>query len=172
MMSPRWETRDPVDPAIAERLARELGISPLFAGLLAARSVTDPTEADDFLNPRLATLPDPLATPGMEATAKRLAEAIARKENVVLYGDYDVDGVTSLTIMHRFLAACGLRKHCFLPLRESEGSGLSREGLDRVFAAHNPSLVVALDCGTSSLEEAAGLAQQGVDLVIVDHHEP
>jgi single-stranded-DNA-specific exonuclease len=98
MMSPRWETRDPVDPAIAERLARELGISPLFAALLAARAVTDPAEADDFLNPRLATLPDPLATPGMEATAKRLAEAVTRKENVVLYGDYDVDGVTSLAI--------------------------------------------------------------------------
>ncbi len=172
MMSPRWETRDPADPAIAERLARELGISPLFASLLAARSVTDPAEADDFLNPRLATLPDPLATPGMETTAKRLAEAVAKRETVVLYGDYDVDGVTSLAIMHRFLAACGLPTHCFLPLRESEGYGLSREGLDRVFAAHKPSLVVALDCGTSSQEEAAWLAQQGVELVIVDHHEP
>ncbi|MBJ7259064.1 MAG: single-stranded-DNA-specific exonuclease RecJ [Chthoniobacterales bacterium] len=172
MISPRWETRDPADPAIAENLVRELGVSPLLAALLAARSVTDPGEADDFLHPRLASLPDPLATPGMERAAKRLAEAVARRESVVLYGDYDVDGVTSLAVMHRFLAAAGLRTDCFLPQRESEGYGLSREGLDRVFAAHKPALVVALDCGTSSHEEAALLAQQGVDLVIVDHHEP
>ena len=172
MTSPRWETRDPVDPAIADRLARELGVSQLLARLLAARALTDPSEAEDFLHPRLAALPDPLDTPGMERTAKRLAEAVARRENVVLYGDYDVDGVTSLAILHRFLAANGLNTHCFLPLRESEGYGLSREGLDRVFAAHKPSLVVALDCGTSSHEEAKWLAQQGVDLVIVDHHEP
>lgn len=172
MMSPRWETRDPADPAIADRLARELGVSPLLATLLAARSVTDPGEADDFLHPRLASLPDPLATPGMEKAARRLEEAVARREKVVLYGDYDVDGVTSLAIMHRCLAANGLETHCFLPLRESEGYGLSHEGLARVFAAHRPSLIVALDCGTSSHEEAKWLAQKGVDLVIVDHHEP
>jgi single-stranded-DNA-specific exonuclease len=172
MMTPRWETREPADPAITERLARELGLSPLLAALLAARSVTDPGEAEDFLHPRLASLPDPLAMPGMEAAAKRLAQAVAKREKVVLYGDYDVDGVTSLAIMHRFLAAQGLDTHCFLPLRESEGYGLSREGLDRVFAAHKPSLVVALDCGTSSHEEARWLAQQDVDLVVVDHHEP
>lgn len=172
MMSPRWETRDPADPAIADLLARELGISRLLSRLLAARAMTDPAEAEDFLNPRLAALPDPLATPGMERTATRLAEAVANRETVVLYGDYDVDGVTSLAILHRFLAANGLQTHCFLPLREAEGYGLSREGLDRVFAAHKPSLVVALDCGTSSREEAAWLARQEVDLVIVDHHEP
>jgi len=172
MMSPRWETRDPADPAIADRLARELGVSPLLAALLAARAVTDPGEAEDFLHPRLASLPDPLATPGMRGAAERLAQAVARAEKVVLYGDYDVDGVTSLAIMHRYLAACGLETQCFLPLRDSEGYGLSREGLDRVFATHKPSLVVALDCGTSSHDEAKWLAEQGVDLVIVDHHEP
>jgi len=172
MMSPRWETRDPADPATTDLLSRELGVSPLLASLLAARSVTDPDEAEDFLHPRLASLPDPLATPGMEGAAKRLAEAVARREKVVLYGDYDVDGVTSLAILHRYLAASGLDTHCFLPLRESEGYGLSREGLDRVFAAHRPTLIVALDCGTSSHDEAEWLAQQGVDLVIIDHHEP
>lgn len=171
-MAPRWEKRDPADPNVTAKLTRELGISPLLAGLLAARSVTDPGEAEDFLHPRLASLPDPLATPGIDRAAERIARAVARRESVVLYGDYDVDGVTSLAIMHRFLAAKGLETHCFLPLREAEGYGLSREGLDRVFATHQPSLLVALDCGTSSHEEAAWLAQRGIDLVIVDHHEP
>jgi single-stranded-DNA-specific exonuclease len=172
MLSPRWETRDPADPAITSKLTGELGISALLASLLASRQMTDPGEADDFLHPRLASLPDPLATPGLEAAARRLALAIERRENVVLYGDYDVDGVTSLTILHRFLAALGLETGWFLPLRESEGYGLSRDGLDRVFAERQPTLVVALDCGTGSHEEAAWLAARGVDLVIVDHHEP
>lgn len=172
MLSPRWETSPPADPAVADVLARELGLSPLLAGLLVARQFADPGEAEDFLHPRLASLPDPLETPGMEAAARRLLAAIREKQNVVLYGDYDVDGVTSLAILHRFLGACGLRTACFLPQREAEGYGLSREGLDRVFAAHRPELVVALDCGTSSHDEAAWLAARGVDLVIVDHHEP
>ncbi len=172
MLSPRWETRDPADPAIAQKLSGELGISILLASLLASRQLTDPGEAEDFLHPRLASLPDPLATPGLEQAARRLAQAVERRENVVLYGDYDVDGVTSLTILHRFLAALGLTTGWFLPLRESEGYGLSRDGLDRVFAERQPTLVVALDCGTGSHEEAAWLAARGVDLVIVDHHEP
>ena len=172
MLSPRWETRNPVDPAIARKLAGELGISPLLASLLAARNVTDPGEAETFLHPRLASLPDPLETPGLENVARRLALAVERRETVVLYGDYDVDGVTSLAILHRFLAGLGLVTTCFLPLRESEGYGLSRDGLDRVFSKERPDLIVALDCGTSSHEEAAWLAERGVDLVIVDHHEP
>jgi len=172
MMSPRWETRDQANPAIAENLARELGISSLLASLLASREITDPGEADNFLHPQLASLPDPRATPGIDDAAHRIILAMERHESVVLYGDYDVDGVTSLAILQRFLAASGLDAHCFLPLRESEGYGLSRDGLDRVFAAHSPTLLVALDCGTSSHNEAAWLAARGVDLVIIDHHEP
>lgn len=172
MLSPRWEPRDPADPDLARTLSRELGVSVLLASLLVARGLSDPGEAEDFLHPRLASLPDPLDTPGLEAAARRLASAVQRGEKVVLYGDYDVDGVTSLAIMHRFLAAAGLPAGWFLPLRESEGYGLSRDGLDRVFAESRPTLVVALDCGTSSCDEAAWLAAQGVELVIVDHHEP
>jgi len=172
MLSPRWETQDPADPSITRKLASELGISPLLSSLLAARAWTDPGEAETFLNPRLAALPDPLDTPGLEAAARRLMLAVERRERVVLYGDYDVDGVTSLTILHRFLAGLGLETRCFLPLRDAEGYGLSREGLDRALADGRPQLVVALDCGTSSHEEAAWLAAAGIDLVIVDHHEP
>lgn len=172
MLSPRWEPRDPADPAVTRKLATELGISTLLSSLLAAREWTDPAEAEDFLHPRLAALPDPLATPGLEAAAQRLVLAVQRREKVVLYGDYDVDGVTSLAILHRFLAHLGLSTECFLPLRDAEGYGLSREGLDRAFAAGRPDLVVALDCGTSSHEEAAWIMAGGTDLVIIDHHEP
>lgn len=172
MLSPRWEKRGSSEPGVARRLASELGISPLLAELLVARDVTDPGDAEDFLHPRLASLPDPLETPGMEKAARRIAAAIRDKEKVVLYGDYDVDGVTALAIVQRVLTSAGLESQAFLPLREAEGYGLSREGLDRAFTSGRPSLVVALDCGTSSHEEAAWLAAQGVDLVIIDHHEP
>lgn len=172
MSPPRWETRPPADPALTRVLRAELGISPLLANLLAARDLADPGEAENFLHPRLASLPDPLATPGIADAARRIVRAMETGESVVLYGDYDVDGVTSLAIMRRFLADNGLQVATFLPLRESEGYGLSHDGLDRVFAGTNPSLLVALDCGTSSHEEAAWLAARGVDLVIVDHHEP
>ena len=121
MLSPRWETRDPADPVVAQKLARELRISPLLAELLAARQLGEPGEAEDFLHPRLASLPDPLETPGLAEAARRLASAVEKQEKVVLYGDYDVDGVTSLAILHRFLFALGLPNECFLPLRESEG---------------------------------------------------
>ncbi len=172
MLSPLWEPRNPADPSIAQSLSRELGISPLLASLLASRQWTDPGEAENFLHPRLASLPDPLETPGVTEAAQRIAQAVERREDVVLYSDYDVDGVTSLAILHRFLAALGLKTGSFLPRRESEGYGLSHDGLNRVFATHKPTLLVALDCGTSSSEEAERLAQLGVDLVIVDHHEP
>ncbi|MBE2180887.1 MAG: single-stranded-DNA-specific exonuclease RecJ [Chthoniobacterales bacterium] len=172
MLSPRWEPRNPADPILADTLSRELGISRLLASLLVARELADPGEAENFLNPRLASLPDPLATPGITTAARRIASAVEQGENVVLYGDYDVDGVTSLAILHRFLAAIGLSTGWFLPLRESEGYGLSRDGLDRVFSTRHPSLIIALDCGTSSCAEAGWLAERGVDLVIVDHHEP
>lgn len=172
MLSPHWETRGFINPVLAQNLVQEMGISRLLADLLVARDITDPVEAEEFLYPRLASLPDPLATPGVEAAAHRIAEALKHRESVVLYGDYDVDGVTSLAIVHRFLTALGLNVSSFLPLRESEGYGLSREGLDRIFATQSPTLIIALDCGTSAHAEATWLTQQGVELVIIDHHEP
>ena len=128
---------------------------------------------DAFLDPRLAALGDPFALPGMAAAARRIIEAVEKREHVVLYGDYDVDGITSLAQLTVLLRAYGLQPRAFLPHRMDEGYGLSRDGLARCFEEFGkPPLLVALDCGTCSVAEVEWLGAQGVDCVIVDHHEP
>lgn len=172
MRAPRWEERRPFPAAEESRLAQAMGVSRLLARLLLARGLADAADASDFLHPRLAALADPLETGHVEEAVGRLTFALRRRETVVLYGDYDVDGVTSLALLHRFLKAEGLDTVCFLPTRDAEGYGLSEEALERLFARHSPTLLIALDCGTTSCAEAAILRARGVDLIIVDHHEP
>lgn len=150
----------------------KLSLHPLVAGLLAQRGMTEPSVAQEFLMPRLAGLTDPFLLPEMEPAVRRLLEAVERKEKVILYGDYDVDGVTSMALLHLTLRAYGLVPQLFLPHRMEEGYGMSHDGLARCFEEHGtPALLVALDCGTTSLAEAAWLREQGVDCIIVDHHE-
>ena len=147
------------------------GISPLVSRLLAQRGVVGEDEVKRFLYPRLADLSDPFQLPQMSEAVERVLRAIDEQETVVLYGDYDVDGVTSITLMVKILEAYGLNPGTLLPSRMDEGYGLSIKGLERCFRETTPSLVIAVDCGTSSLREAEWLKEKGVDLVILDHHE-
>ena len=108
----------------------------------------------------------------MAAAVKRVFAAADRGEKVALYGDYDVDGVTSLTLLKTVLDACGIASGTFLPHRIDEGYGLSIEGLERCLAEQSPALLIAVDCGTTSINEIAWLRERGVETVILDHHEP
>lgn len=168
-----WLLREP-DAALLDRLeSSEPGASllPLARRLLALRLRDE--SAADYLEPRLAALEDPMEIGGMEAAAQRILLAVERRESVILYGDYDVDGITSLALITILLRAYGLEPRSFLPHRMEEGYGLSAEGLARCFEEHGaPGLLVALDCGTNAVAEAGMLRQRGVDCVIVDHHEP
>jgi single-stranded-DNA-specific exonuclease len=137
------------------------------------RGITGEGQLQAFLQPRLAELGDPYVLPQMQAAVDRILQAVERGEKVVLYGDYDVDGVTSLTLMTLTLRAYGLKPLTFLPLRMEEGYGLSLDGLVRCFEEHGrPGLLIALDCGTVSVAEAAWLKAEEVDCIIVDHHDP
>lgn len=171
----RWILQEP-DPLRLEALAKSrLGttLPPLVQRLLTMRGFSDEAEALAFLQPRLADLGDPFLLPEMREAVDRIFLAVDRKEKVVLYGDYDVDGVTSLTLTTLVLRAYGLAPACFLPHRVEEGYGLSADGLARCFEEHGrPHLVIAMDCGTGSVAEVAMLKEQGVDCIIVDHHEP
>lgn len=159
-----------MDDGAVESLLRT-GLPRHIARLLALRGVR-PEQVSDFLVPRLNTLGDPFDLPEMRALVERLFQAVDRAENVVLYGDYDVDGVTSMSLMHLVLKAYGLSTHPYLPHRLAEGYGLSFDGLNNAFEKFGkPDLLIALDCGTTSLTEAAWLRDQGVDFVIIDHHE-
>ncbi len=167
---PRWLVKP--DAEGAAELAAETGLPSLLTHLLAQRGITTAEKARDFLVPKLATLGDPRLLPGMPAAVERMLKAVDEKQKVVLYGDYDVDGVTSMALLHLVLKAYGLETKLFLPSRMEEGYGLSMDGLAKCFELFGkPDLLIALDCGTTSLNETAWLAEQGVDCVIVDHHE-
>jgi single-stranded-DNA-specific exonuclease len=131
--------------------------------------------ADDvsaFLQPRLRLLSDPFQLPNMSAAVARILEAIDRHERIVLFGDYDVDGVTSLALLAELLRGYGAAPELFLPLRMEEGYGLSPESVDRCCQEYSPQLLIAVDCGTSSLAEIASLRARGIDVIVLDHHEP
>ena len=169
----------------AEALGKELGVSPLLAGLLAERGYRDPAEASRFLNPRLSELEDPFRLIGLREAAERLRKAIVQRQWTLVYGDYDVDGVSSTALLVRALRLLGAPASAFIPERASEGYGLTRKGLERAFglvrrdrALHgeqgkgSPDLIVAVDCGTTSIEELAWISEQGIEAVVVDHHRP
>ena len=131
--------------------------------------------ADDvtaFLQPRLRSLGDPFLLPNMEMATARILRAIDQRERIVLFGDYDVDGVTSLALLGEMLRAYGATPELFLPLRMEEGYGLSRESVERCWSEHQPQLLIAVDCGTSSVAEIAELRIRGTDVIVLDHHEP
>ena len=129
-------------------------------------------EVDAFLRPRLGSLSDPFLLPQMRTAVSRILEAVNRRERIVLFGDYDVDGVTSLTLLAEMLRGYGCAPELFLPLRMEEGYGLSPESIERCLGQYRPQLLIAVDCGTSSVNEIADLRKRGVDVVVLDHHEP
>ena len=146
-------------------------LDPLVQKLLCLRGHCTEDEIKQFLFPRLKDLADPFLLPEMDRAVERIFKAIDAGERIVLYGDYDVDGVTSLALLKEILKAYGQTAATFLPSRTGEGYGVSRDGLARCIEEHDPQLVIAIDCGTSSADELAWLAEQGIDAIVFDHHE-
>jgi single-stranded-DNA-specific exonuclease len=163
--TPRWILR-------AHNGSIDLCGSACISGLLQAKGLTTREEADEFLRPRLARLSDPFLLPQMRAAVDRVLLALTNGERIVLYGDYDVDGVTSLALLHEMLTAYGAQPAVFLPSRIDEGYGLSPEGVERCWQLHDPQLLIAIDCGTSSCAEIADLHARGAEVIVLDHHEP
>ena len=145
---------------------------PWVGRVLQRKGLLTDEAATDFLHPRLRNLSDPFLLPDMPAAADRILRAIDQAEPIVLYGDYDVDGVTSLALLHEMLSAYGAPPALFLPSRMEEGYGLSREGIERCWQTHHPRLLIAVDCGTSSCDEVAEIRARGADVIVLDHHEP
>jgi single-stranded-DNA-specific exonuclease len=143
-----------------------------IARLLSRKGFATADEVEAFLRPRLKALSDPFLLPNMKTAIARILSALDRRERIVLFGDYDVDGVTSLALLAETLRAYGTTPDLFLPMRMEEGYGLSRESVERCVERHRPQLLIALDCGTSSATEIADLRCHGVDVIVVDHHEP
>lgn len=165
----RW-IYQPVPAEAAEALARSAGVSRVLAELLLRAGVTDPAAAGAFLSPALGAVQDPFLVHNLEAAATRLRHAIARREEVVVLGDYDVDGVTSTALLVSVLRRFGLLPRFVVPRRAEDGYGLSRSAIDRALEGGRPRLFVVLDCGTNSHEEVAYLRGLGIDVLVLDHH--
>jgi single-stranded-DNA-specific exonuclease len=165
----RWvEAEGGVDEA-AGLLAGALRIHPLAAAVLVRRGLGDLDAASRFLAPRLEDLPDPFSMKGMAAAVDRIVRAVEAGERIACYGDYDVDGVTSTTLLSGFLRGAGADVETYVPHRLVEGYGLNVAAVGRL-AAGGARLLVTLDCGITSVAEVAEAARLGVDVVVVDHH--
>jgi single-stranded-DNA-specific exonuclease len=149
-VQPRWILSRDAKNNGAEFSWPELCGSPCIARLLQRKGFTCEAEVRSFLKPRLAGLGDPFLLEGIGDIVERIFHAIDRGERIVLFGDYDVDGVTSLALLSGMLRAYGCEAALFLPHRIEEGYGLSAEGISRCLKEHHPQLLIAVDCGTSS----------------------
>ncbi len=165
----RWEIRE-CDRKSEARIARELSVPPIVARLLVNRGISDSAVAARFLSPSLTDVSNPLLLKGMEEAVSRLCAARVRGETVCVYGDYDVDGVTSTALLIHFFRAVGIRCFYHIPNRFEDGYGLSEGGLRTV--AERAQVVVSVDCGISAVAEAELCASLGLDLIITDHHTP
>jgi len=139
--------------------------------LMVQRGFHTPEAQEKFLRAKLKDLSDPLRLPDMLEAVTRVKQALQRNEKILIYSDYDVDGMSSGALLYRFLIKLGAQTQVFIPERLTEGYGLSLAGLERALAPGKPDLLIALDCGTTSIEPVAFLRGQGIDVMILDHHE-
>lgn len=153
------------------RLAAALNLSPLTGSLLAKRGVTDPGEARLFLKPELSGLLDPLKFEGMKAAVDRLERAVRDGERIGIFGDYDVDGTSGTAILSKLLTLLGNRPTYRVPHRQTDGYGLNA-GAVEAFAAEGTKVLVTIDCGTNDVEEVELAVARGMDVIVLDHHEP
>lgn len=155
-------------------LSEALGISPILCQLLVQRGITTFSEAKSFFRPQLTELYDPFLMNDMDKAVDRLNQAIGRKEKILVYGDYDVDGITAVALVYKFLRKFFCSKSqvdFYIPDRYTEGYGVSYQGID--YAAKNKfNLVIALDCGIKAVEKVEYANSLGVDFIICDHHTP
>src|SRR6266550_2454503 len=166
----RWSVA-PEQPLIARRLVDELKLSPLLAQCLVNRNQTDCSRAAGFLEPRLKQLNDPFLLPDMAAAVERLFRARDQAEPVVIFGDYDVDGVTSTALLTEVLTGLGCRVNHYLPHRLDEGYGLSRDGVENCLQKFPVKLLLAVDCGSTAVSTIDWLGQRGIDVIVLDHHQ-
>ena len=159
----------PADP-MAEELSGRLKVSPLIAQILLNRGVRESQECQDFLRPNLKCLHDPYGIPGLQKASERIAQAIRDKQKIVIYGDYDVDGITASSILWHAIRVLGSSAEFYVPHRIDEGYGLNAEALKQLCDA-GAQLIITVDCGVTAIEPAKVARERGVDLIITDHHE-
>ncbi|MDB6067439.1 MAG: recJ [Pedosphaera sp.] len=166
----RWSLA-PAQPLLAQELASQLNISPLLAQCLLNRGLSEAPAIGAFLEPRLKQLADPFLLPNMAAAVARLFKARENNEPLVVFGDYDVDGVTSTALLTETLRGLGWKVNFYLPHRMEEGYGLSQDGVENCLRKFPTTLLLAVDCGSTAVSAIDWLRQKGVDVIVLDHHQ-
>ncbi|MEI6817280.1 MAG: single-stranded-DNA-specific exonuclease RecJ [Bacteroidota bacterium] len=170
-MAKRWVVKDSGDVDTVENLAKELNINPILSNLLVQRGITNFDGAKKFFRPELSQLHDPFLMRDMEKAVSRIEEAIISNEKILVYGDYDVDGATSVALVYSFLKRFYGNVDFYLPCRYAEGYGISIKSID--YAHENGfTLVIALDCGIKANDKIDYANERGIDFIICDHHRP
>src|SRR5580692_3164729 len=158
------------DSTAAEELASRLKTSSIVAQLLLNRGFHESGDCQEFLRPSLKCLHDPAGIPGLARAAERVARAIRDKQKIVVYGDYDVDGITATSILWHAIRQLGGIVDFYIPHRLEEGYGLNAEAIEQI-CKEGAGLIITVDCGITAIEPARIARERGVDLIITDHHE-
>ncbi|MDR1644796.1 MAG: single-stranded-DNA-specific exonuclease RecJ [Tannerellaceae bacterium] len=172
-MTNKWNFRNPTQEELQKRdnLVAETGCHPIIGLLLVQRGITSAAEAKEFFQPSLNNLHDPYLMPDMDKAVGRLNRALGNKEKILIYGDYDVDGTTAVSLVYKYLRPYSSTLDYYIPDRYDEGYGISDKGIDYA-QANDVKLIIALDCGIKAVEKIAYAKQKGIDFIICDHHMP
>ena len=167
----RWTVKPKPSQENIDNLSKVLGVDDLIAQLLIQRGITNYDEAKAFFRPELNQLHDPFLMKDMHKAVERIGQAMTNHENILVYGDYDVDGTTSVALMSSYLMETYPQVATYIPDRYLEGYGISFQGID--FAADNDiSLIIALDCGIKAIDQIKYAKEKGIEVIVCDHHRP
>ena len=169
----KWNYQPPSQDVLNQRnkLVSEMGLNPVIALLLVQRGLTTAQEVKRFFRPSLSNLHDPFLMPDMEKAVQRLNKALGDKERILIYGDYDVDGTTAVSLVYKYLRPYSTNLDYYIPDRYDEGYGISLRSIQYA-EEHGITLVIALDCGIKAIEKIAYAKERGIDFIICDHHMP
>ena len=172
-MSYKWNYQPPTNEQTeaAKELSKEIGISPILCRLLLERGINSAAEAKRFFRPQLHELHDPFLMNDMDIAVERLNAAMGKKERIMVYGDYDVDGTTAVALVYKFLQQFYSNIDYYIPDRYNEGYGVSVKGVDYAYET-GVKLIIVLDCGIKAVDEIAYAKEKGIDFIICDHHVP
>ena len=169
-MNKKWQVYQ-VENEQIEKLQKKYNINKLLATILVNRGITEEEKIEKFLNPKRSDFYNPYGMPDMNIAVERIMKAIENKEKTIIYGDYDVDGITSVTVLKSFLEERGLHVGVYIPNRLEEGYGLNKKAVEYI-ADQKYNLMITVDCGISAVEEVEYANQLGIETIVTDHHEP
>ena len=169
-MNKKWECYE-LDEEKVKKLADEYNINDILARILVNKGITNKEEIELFINPTRKDFHDPFLMPDMEITVDRILKAIQEKEKIIIYGDYDADGITSITVLKNFLEERGLEVSSYIPNRLDEGYGLNKEAIKKIYD-DGFKLMITVDCGITGTNEIDYANSLGIETLITDHHEP